>query len=135
MPKAVGDGRHRAAQRSRRRECPSVLPFSSVPGLPLNWPRAMYTIIPNTQLGHGVRVLAGRCSSRPTPALLAAGAVDVVVTGAGSDDELELLGGGDHLGVDLVATHDQRVGVGDGGVQRTRAVIRLDGRGLIAGFS
>ena len=53
-----------------------------------------------------------------TPAWVAARDVDVVQTDAGAGDDLELLRGGERLGVDLGRRADQdRVDVGDGGQQ------------------
>ena len=55
--------------------------------------------------------------------------VDVVVTGAGTHHDFEILRGGDHFGRHLVAANDQGVDIGHGGEQlRTIGVFFQQGQ-------
>ena len=60
-------------------------------------------------------------------------AEDIVVTGAGTDDDLEILRRVDHLGGDLVAADDERVGIGHGGQQFGLAGIFFEQGEFVAG--
>ena len=63
------------------------------------------------QFGHGVGVLSGRVHYAYA---VGGGGVEVhvVIAGPGADNDLQLLGGIEHLGVHHIAADDEGVGVG-----------------------
>ena len=68
------------------------------------------------QFGHRIGVLPGGVHHHD-PAGRSGFQVDVVVTGAGTHHDFEILRGGDHFGRHLVAANDQGVDIGHGGEQ------------------
>ena len=73
-----------------------------------------------SQLGNGIRVLPGGVHHHDA-ALGGGRQVHVVVAGAGTHHDLQVLRGGDHLGGHLVAADDDRIGIGDS-LQQLRLV-------------
>ena len=73
-----------------------------------------------SQLGNGIRILT-RSVHHDDTACRSRCKVDIIVTGTGTNDDFELLGGVDDLGRDLVAADDDRIGIGDS-LQQLRLV-------------
>ena len=84
------------------------------------------------ELGHGVGVLARRILGHHVVSR-GGGEVDVVVAGTGADDDLQLLGSVEHLGVDLVRTDDHGISILDGVKQLSLLSIFLEQHELMAG--
>lgn len=84
------------------------------------------------ELGDGVGVLSGSVLGDDAMGG-GCGEVDVIVSGTGAYDDLEVAGCVEHLGVDLVGADDERVGIGDGGEKVGAGGVFLKEGELVAG--